>query len=116
MAADKSWMLTGDAVLANVETRMVLFGNTTYWTNNRNKSVMITKNPFTGNEDRMVLIAPRPWWVIQHQMQMFEEQFSGTPMLEVERKRVDGICSTCGGAGGGYDHNDNWIDCPECEG
>lgn len=113
-----SWMLSGETVLANFETRMVFDGWITYWTDNRSRSVMIVKNPRTGNEDRLDVKSPRAWWVIQHQMQMIEEMFEGTPMLEVEHQRVDegGQCSQCDGSGGGYDHEDNWVDCPECRG
>lgn len=108
------WMLTGDTVLTNVETTMVFMGTVTFWTDNVGKSMMIVRNPDTGNEDRQTITAPGPWWIIQHQMQIMEEAFSGTPLLEVKRKVGSGMCRTCGGAGGGYDKDQNWIECPEC--
>lgn len=112
-----SWILSGEVVLANYETRMVIDGRITFWTNNKSKSMMILQNPLTGNEDRLVLTSPAPWWVIQHQMQMFEEMLGGTPMLEVEHRPVGAYdCDTCSGSGGEYDTEGNWIDCPQCKG
>lgn len=113
-----AWMLSGEAVLANMETRMVFDGWITYWTNNHSKSMMIFKNPLTGNEDRMTLTAPGPWWVIQHQMQMMEELFGGTPMLEIEHTpaKTGGVCDKCDGLGGNSDDDGNWVDCPGCKG
>lgn len=111
---DRTRMLTGDAVLANIETRMVMYGTITFWTDNRSKAMVIVKNPVTGNEDRITVTAPGPWWVIQHQMQIIEEQFTGSPMLEVQRTKTVTDCATCGGVGGAYDKDGNWIECPEC--
>lgn len=114
-----AWMLSGEAILANVETRMVFDGSITYWTDNKSRSLMIVRNPRTGNEDRLEISAPGPWWVIQHQMQIIEETYGGTPMLEVEHRKVSGgsgACSSCDGTGGGYDHEGNWVDCPVCRG
>lgn len=108
------WMLSGETILANIETRMVFNGWITYWTDNKSRSLMIVKDPLTGNEDRMELVHPRPWWVIQQQMQIIEEMYGGTPMLEVEHRDVSNRCSKCDGTGGGYDHEGNWITCPEC--
>lgn len=111
-----AWMLSGEAVLANMETRMVFDGWITFWTDNKTRSLMIAKNPRTGNEDRLELSAPGPWWVIQHEMQILEEMFGGTPMLEVEHNTSqEGTgCNQCDGKGGDYDKDDNWVDCPVC--
>lgn len=113
-----SWFLSGDMVLANVETRVVYGGGVTYWTNNRDKSMMIVRNPETGDEERVVVEAPREWWHIQHQMQLIQEHLHGSPMIEVTYRVVDenGHCATCGGARGAFDEDENWLDCPECRG
>lgn len=107
-------LLTGEAMLANAETRLVFQGTISLWTNNTNRSLVIIRNPLTGNEDRMVVESPRQWWLLQHLMQMIEENFSGTPMLEVERTISPSVCARCNGTGGSYDEDGNWLDCKEC--
>ena len=111
-----AWMLSGEAILLNVETRMVFNGSITYWTDNRSRSLMIFRNPVTGNEERLEVAAPREWWIIQHQMQIIEEMYAGTPMLQVERTpaAADTVCENCGGARGNTDSEGNWVDCPAC--
>ena len=113
-----AWMLSGEAILLNVETRMVFNGSITFWTDNKSRSMMIFRSPVTGNEERLEIASPREWWIIQHQMQIIEEMYAGTPMLDVQHTAVapKPACDGCAGSGGDYDHEGNWIDCPACTG
>lgn len=107
-------MITGDSIFLNVGTRMVLAGRMTLWTDHKRRSVVVVRNPQTGNEDRLDLAFPRPWWVIQWIMQMIMDVFEGSPILEVTRETTSATCDKCGGAGGAEDKDGNWVDCPDC--
>lgn len=111
-------MLSGESMLLNMGTRVVLAGRLTFWTDHRGRSIVHVKNPQTGMEDRIELKAPRPWWVIQWIMQLIAETFEGSPLLEVTKVADTGeACTKCGvvgGGGGAYDKEGNWIDCPVC--
>lgn len=107
-------MITGDSILMNVGTRMVLAGRLTLWTDHKRRSVVLVRNPETGNEDKLELNAPRPWWVIQWVMQMIVDVFEDSPILEMTHQPVSAMCEYCCGAGGAEDRDGNWVDCPAC--